>query len=55
MKAIIVILVGIMLLLGAVAWLGYSTIEETQRQYGQDQHTTSSNKKNYPPFKTMAQ
>lgn len=52
MKAAIVTLFLIGLSLVFIALLGYSTIQETQREYGQTQGNTKANENNYPPIKT---
>lgn len=52
MKTIGIILVLVVAVLGLIASIGYSTIERTQRQYGQNQHPTAANENNYPPFET---
>ncbi len=52
MKTVIVILLLIGVSLGLVSWLGYSTIQETQRDYGQGQSSTKTDEDKYPPFKS---
>lgn len=52
MKIVISILLAVILLIGATAWLGYSTIEQAQQQYGQNQRIAGTQQNNYPPFET---
>jgi len=52
MKIIVGVLIAVILVIGATAWLGYSTIEQAEQQNGQGQRAAGAHQNNYPPFET---
>jgi hypothetical protein len=51
MKFLIVVALSILIFLGFVTWIGYSTKEPSQKNTNQIQTTATSNKYDYPAFK----